>query len=655
MALTRWSLCSSGATATDNKQMSNPFLRRATEYIRDDSAFLSIVSPEPLTTFVAKHNKRSLLFQHTVRVIGTPGSGKTMMASLVEFRFVESVLRDQNNENNRLLARAFVASGFAAEEAPIVAAVRIPMESEYRDFWELPYDATVKTKLILSLIQARTILALVRNLTANERRTADSIRFVARDDAGAQLEQIGGAQTERILDRARAVERAVYSIGASLVPPAIADIPAEAREPYQPFETILDIEIDWNGKPLRLRPMVILDDVHTLHPDQFAALFRAFARREIRFARWMMMRMDALSPNAIFRSADEDALPGLKPERDYVDIFMQSDGRTDDRRQFRKMATDMADRYLRLVEPLRDRQYERFRDLLKEEPPTLTPGQLAELKALLDREQKRLEIPTSRRHKIEETVAKYVKGAKSADFAPEVVLVMVRVLMHRYAIRTAGQTRSLFPDQDPEPKQALTAKSTVADAARIMLHQLYKRPFHFGLEDLCDASNENAEIFLQLAGALVARMETRAIRNEDPALTPAMQQSALADKGREIIDGWAFPFSRTIRELIDRIANDCIKVSGEPNASLGAGANAVAVPESEMKELLGSGSELAYALKYAIAYAAIVAVRDYGQGGKSWCLLELSGPVCLKYGLTLKRGGFLERHVSDLLPPEPRA
>ena len=70
--------------------MSNPFLRRATEYIRDDSAFLAIVSPEPLMAFVAKHKKRPLLFGQTVRVMGTPGSGKTMMASLVEFRLVEA-------------------------------------------------------------------------------------------------------------------------------------------------------------------------------------------------------------------------------------------------------------------------------------------------------------------------------------------------------------------------------------------------------------------------------------------------------------------------------------------------------------------------------------------------------------------------------------
>lgn len=634
--------------------MSNPFLRRATEYIRDDSAFLSIVSPEPLTAFISKHKKRSVLFEQPVRVIGTPGSGKTMMASLVEFRLVEGVLRDQNSDNNKLLARAFTASGFADGERPVVAAVRVPMESEYRDFWELPYEPAVKTKLIMSLIQARTVLGLMRNLTAQRRREPQSIRFVAREDSEAQLEQIGGTAAEKVMMRARAVERAVYSIGASLVPPAVSEIPADARDPYQPFEAIRDIEIDWDGEPLRLRPMVILDDVHTLHPAQFEALFRTLAKREIRFARWMMMRMDSLSPSAIFQSSDDDALPGLKRDRDYIDIFMQSDGRTDDRRQFRKMATDMANRYLRLVEPLRDRRHEQFRDLLREEAPSLPPGQFAELTALVAREQRALGISDARRRKIEEIVSRYVKGAKTADLAREVVLVMVRVLMHRYAVRTAGQTKSLFPDQEPEPKQALKAKSSVADAARIALHQMYGRPYHFGLEDLCDASNENAEIFLQLAGALVARMETRAIRNEDPALTPAAQQSTLKGRATEMVDAWSFPFSGTINKLVDRLALECLDASKEANASLGSGANAVAVPESEMIDLLAGTSELAFALKYAIAYSAIIAVRNYGQGGKLWCLLELSGPVCLKYGLTLKRGGFLERRVADLIL-EPRA
>ncbi len=79
----------------------NPFLRRATEYIRDTAAFLSIASPEPLKTFIARHSKIGNLLDLPVRIIGSPGTGKTMMASLVEFRLVEAVLRDQSSEGNR--------------------------------------------------------------------------------------------------------------------------------------------------------------------------------------------------------------------------------------------------------------------------------------------------------------------------------------------------------------------------------------------------------------------------------------------------------------------------------------------------------------------------------------------------------------------------
>ena len=90
--------------------MSNPFLRRATEYIRDDSAFLAVVSPEPLRTFVVRHAKRDALFDLPVRVIGSPGSGKTMMATLIEFRLVETILRDQASESNRVLASALASA-----------------------------------------------------------------------------------------------------------------------------------------------------------------------------------------------------------------------------------------------------------------------------------------------------------------------------------------------------------------------------------------------------------------------------------------------------------------------------------------------------------------------------------------------------------------
>ena len=637
--------------------MTNPFLRRATEFIRDDSTFLSIVSPEPLNAFVAKHPKKGALLDVPVRVIGSPGSGKTMMASLIEFRLVEAVLRDQSSESSRILAAALEACGFTDDRSrPTVAAVRLPMESEYRDFWELPYEPAVKTKLVASLIQARAVLGLLRNICAGKRRRLADIRFATREGAEAQLERIGGADPSAVRERAREVEKAVYGIGAGLLPPSLGDIPSEARDPYQPFEAIREIEIDWDGEVLRLRPLVILDDVHTLHPEQFDALLRVLARREMRIGRWMMMRMDVLSPNAVFRSADDDALPGLKRDRDYFDIFMQGQSfmqghakRGGERKHFRKMAVDMADRYLRLVQTLRDRSVSQFGHLLGAEPPKLPAGKLDELRRLTEREQKRLGVAPSRRAAIERMVSMYARGSKSVDVGEDVQLSMVRVLMSRYAVRVAKQTPALFDIEDPEPKMRLKADVSVADAARFQLHERFGRPFHYGMDDLCDASNENAELFLQLAGALVARAETRVIRGLDLALAPEQQQRALRAKAEEMIDEWKFPFAQKVRGLVDHLAADCLEVSALPNARLGAGANAIAVPEAEMDGFLKDGGELVLVLKSALAYGVIVPVRHYGQGGKDWCLFELSGPVCLRHGLTLKRGGFLERRVVDLV------
>jgi hypothetical protein len=122
----------------------------------------------------------------------------------------------------------------------------------------------------------------------------------------------------------------------------------------------------------------------------------------------------------------------------------------------------------------------------------------------------------------------------------------------------------------------------------------------------------------------------------------------LNEKAGEIMSGWAFPFARRVRHLVDAIAKDCREVSLLDNARLGPGANAIGIAEAEIQQLLDTDDELALILKFAIAHNAIDMQRNYGQGGKQWCLIELSGIVCLAHGLTLKRGGFLERDLAYL-------
>lgn len=629
--------------------MANPFEKRATEYLRDDEAgFLSLVSPEPVRTYLEAGNEKGQLFEMLVRILGSPGSGKTTMATLLEARMVETVLVEREKEGHAEIIDALEACGVIENGELAVAAVRLPMEGEYRDFWELPYDETLRTKLALALIQSRAILGLVRNL--EKRHPKNAISFVIRADASAALEEIGGSGTDDIVERARSVERAVYQVGASLIPPAQAQIPKAAVRPFRPFDVIESVQVRGrNGVVSTLKPLVILDDAHNLAPRQFDLVFRDLARREIRMARWIMMRRDSLTPEAALLASDGPIAPEVKASRDYVDIYLQKPGDRATRSAFRTVAKSMADRYLRRHPVFERRQWRSFSTLLSVEPPALSSKALARLADDVAKTQARLGITVARRDALEAEVARYATGANSQDVGPDVQLAMLRILMNRYVNQVPQQ--SLFgAESDPEPRHALTADSGVSRGARLFLRHNYNRPLHYGLSAIADASSENAELFLHLAGSLVDRMEARIINGSTPSLSAQQQDKILSDRAKLIMDKWNFPFATGIRSMLAAMAKDCLGESLSPSAWLDAGANAIGVPQDEFTAAVkNKQNDLAQFLHYAVAYNAVLIRPKYRQGGKEWCLIELGGPAILANSLTLSRGGFLERRVVDLL------
>jgi hypothetical protein len=280
----------------------------------------------------------------------------------------------------------------------------------------------------------------------------------------------------------------------------------------------------------------------------------------------------------------------------------------------------MAKRYLTMVEGLRNRGATDIDRLVPSAAPQLPPGRLKDLEALVAKDQAKLKIGPERRAEIDGVVDAFLAQTKSY----EVALAMKRILLHRYAVRIACSTPSLFEELDPDPPTPLKADSVLAHGARLHLHHQFDRPLHYGVDDMCDASNENAEVFLQFAGALVANIETRAIRNNQLPLPAREQQSILIEKARSIMDGWAFPHAQRVRDMVDAIGRDCKDKSNLPNAPLGADANAIAILVDEM-EGLPQDDELGSVLKHAIANGAITIERNYGQGGKLWALVELTG------------------------------
>jgi len=628
--------------------MINPFTKRATEYLREDeAAFLGIVSPEPLAVYLKPF--REQLYDRLVTIVGTPGSGKTTMAALLEARMMDIVTADPQREGYREIVHALADVGAVEQATPVIAAVRLPLEGEYRDFWELPYSRDTNNGLLMAMIQARSILGLLRSIASRAGGDA-RVRFIPKPEAEAALEAIGGPDTKGIRERAREVERAVYRISASLVPPAEEDFEEAARRPYRPFDVIEQIEIDLPKGTRRTTPLVILDDAHNLADEQLGDVVRNLVRREIRIARWMMMRLDSLEPHFAFGKEDGQSRAEIKPDRDFAEIFLQNPkDRQKQKSYFRKITKQLSGKYVERHPAFPD-GYRSLDDLLSTEPETLGAQQLEKLKANVDRTQRKLGIPDRERKTLEDEVGRYVAGARTSDTGKDVQLAMLRILMNRFAKRQP-QGALFDEDQTPPETDVVKAKAGIADGARLHLHHEFNRAFHFGHDAISDASSENTELFLHLASGLVELMETRLIRGRPPSLKPRAQNRELRRRAREIIEAWNFPFVVQTRCLIDGITQACLNESRKPNAWLDAGANAVGVPQTEFEQLLETkDSQLKSVLKFAVAYNALVVIphSEQGGGGREWCLVRLGGPSILAHGLTLKHGGFLRKHLHDL-------
>lgn len=630
--------------------MDNPFEKRATEYLRDDEAFLAVVTPEPLSTFFQKHAQEGTLYDRLAVIIGTPGSGKTTLARLFQYPTLRTLLRNKSLSTHKPLIDSLTACRAIVDEWPTIVGGRLPLEAEYREFWEFPYADELKTGMMVALLQARTVLAWLRSLTSAGVHIED-IHIVPRTGATAALTTIGGTEGPSVSQRATQVELAIYRISAALVPPDIGEIDADAAAAYRPFDVIESIKVRDREATLDLQPLVIFDDAHSLHRAQLQALIRWLARRELKVARWILMRLDALKPDDVLAynaKGDGTEDPGLKRSREITSIWLQSsDDRALQRRSFRKMAKDMANRYLQQMDVFSRRRLNNLGDLLATEGEIIAASKREQLRVGLEAIQRRHGVSTKRRTELEAEVDRYLQA--SGETGEDVRLAMLAILFARYAKRIPQ--RGLFEAEstDADPAKPLTADSDVAEGARLQLMHKYERPYFFGIDMLCDSSSENAEQFLQLAGRLVSQSETQLIRAKSATLSSRMQHSLLREKAAEILRDWDFPHHHLVRRLADGIAKECIEKSLEPNASLGAGASAFGIPQDEFDAIPNKYPDLARVLQFGVAYNGFMLVPNHGTKRRLWCLIELGGVLLLRYGLTLRRGGFLERRTDDLL------
>ena len=637
--------------------MENPFLIRAAELLRDDEAFLAVVSPEPVTHHLKKAGEAGVLYDRLVLIRGTPGSGKTTMARLFEYPTLYTLLRNKSSTGYKELHAALSDCRAVRDEEPLILGCRLPMESDYRDFWEFPYADEIKTNLMMSLLQARTVLGWFRHLQAAG-VSPDRVEIVTRPESLALLDTIGGAKGEAVAAHAAAVENRIYKVITALVPPDLATLAKEVGTPYRPFDHVDRIRVPAVQGPAsgarELMPLAIFDDAHELHPDQFQAMERSLVRRELRIARWIIARFDVLLPDQALDEATQDRsdvaeYPGVTAGRDTVTILLQSSGRRlEQRKRFRVLAKDMAGRYLRRMPLLNDKGLRELANILPEAGVGITPGRLRELGGKVDAAQTQLRISPTLRSDYEKQIQRY--WGDKTPLPPDVAQGMLLVMMHRTEARRPKSPPGLFDGEgdepEPEPSRPVGANDAVYEAALFQLFRHYERPYYYGVDAVCDAGSENAEQFLRLSAELVEAVVTQLARSKPPSLLPASQHKLLRETAERIMEKWSFPQDSAVRRMVTRIAGECLAKSLEPNGAVIA--NAFGIPQAEFDELARNVPAVARVLQFAVAYNAVTLVPHHNCQGEVWCLLELGGVALLKHGLTLKRGGFLKGNAARL-------
>ena len=630
--------------------MENPFRRRATEFLREDEAFLAVVTPEPIEYFLEEPGRSGRLYDRLVLMRGTPGSGKTTLARLFEYPTFHTLVQNQNFEGHKDISAALSSCGAMDESLPKVLGFRLPLETDYRDFWEFEYRDDLKSNLMTALLQARAVLGWFRHLSRAGVDASD-VTIIARPEATEVVGTIGGTNGQAVRDQAAKVESAIYQIMNALIAPSESDLPSDATQPYRPFDIIDQFRIPFEStgiKFIELRPLAIFDDAHVLHPAQFRALEKFLLRRELRVARWMISRLDVLMPHEALKTLSQDAsetakFPGVSSDRETEVILLQSSGqRNTDRTRFRNMAKSMATRYLRRMPILSERGLVNIVNLLGDTDVSIKNAELESLRKRIDATQKKLSITPVERTKLEAEV----DGFKKAD-SEEVRLAMLKVMMHRLDGRRKRKFPTLFEtEEESDTEIQVPANSDVFSAAIFNLFHEHHRPYYFGVDDVCDASTENAEQFLQLAAELIEEVVTQVARGKSVTLSPEKQHALLRKCGDKVIRSWNFPHDEKVKKLVQEIAKQCLAKSLLPNGAVIA--NAIGIPQEQFDQIAEQQADLARVLQFAVAYNAITLVPNYSCKKKQWCLLELGGMVLLKHGLTLKRGGFIESTADGL-------
>lgn len=614
-------------------------IRAADAPIIETSQFLQLYCPLLLDQL----QRDDLFVPKLIVVRGSPGSGKSSLLRLFETDTLLTVHARRSQPSDQDLVERLGELGILSDGGPRVVGIYIQCDSSLRDIANLAPEQSTP-RLFNTLLDIRIVVSFlraIRRLAASSCiHVADSCVFEPLPAGDAPPLVFSEARTiDQLEELCTSVERDFGTLLNSFPgDPLPASIQPHARVYALAY---LALQIQRNPSLSDVMPVVMLDDVQELYPDQRRHLKDEFIRRAA-IPRWLAVRTH------VFGLEELISLEGAEQGREYREIpldeiFQERPG------VFAKFSANVVHRRLAATEALQQVTVSDFKDLVRAPDQRVSAEHVTKALAGMAKRLSELHMGPPFTDKVHEAAERARQAALTLnDLAG---LERSLILLERQANRGHG---SLFPDMDvPEIADAKTE-----EAAHLFMTRRLRWPYYFGFDTLTNVASGNVEQLLSTAGAIVDRMIYRAELDRDTAISAKEQEEILKRCAEEYYGALEAKHRRgsAIRQFVDNLGLFSEEVTYRPNAPIAPGVNGFGLTRREILEAVAGDEKgqgrlvFREVLTNAVAGNVLtVRVTKQGQAGSEKIVFYLNRLLCVKFRLPLNYGGWQHLPVQLLI------
>lgn len=622
-------------------EIKNPYRLRTSEKIIDEGFFLRLFGIDALNSL-----PKDELWRSIQPFRSSPGAGKTTLFRLFTPKTLYTLHQNRADEDFKPLYNALKVIDAVSDKGPNTLGIYLSCAKNYANLEDINLQKAQKNRLFFALINARIIIAALRNalylkgLTYPEDLSKIQITKCYDDNFTTLLPV--PCDGVKLNEWASQIEKEVSA--------AIDSFSSEPIDSLSGHDILYCLNILnpkgllVDGQPVAKHFLLMLDDLHSLAPIQRKNLYHSVAEYRLPLGIWLGERLSALKPSEFFNPSDitgHDYNPPIN-----LEIFW---------RDFKKSEKAMDNIANLRLKSAKDVQSATLASLLENnldgmnwyDPYTIASNSISER--------------VRKKAAVSKLYDEWIQKNEEFQGTPRENAVkwrILEILIERDKIR--GQQR-LFDDL-PIPEESLEKQesSSVKSAAEFFISKEFNIPYAYGFSNLTTLASNNIEQFLELTGDLFDEI-IYSKRLKKTGYLEAKRQEAILKKSAN--KRWS--------EIPRRVSNNqdvinflkafhqmATEETFKPNAPYAPGITGLGISDEDFQKIVlfekGNTDEkiqrLAKVIYVCISLNLIEDFTEINQGQKShtWKVLYLNRLLCLHFDLPLQKGGWKPKKIDEL-------